>query len=51
MISRCKEIDVDDATPGMVLFRDVLDHRGAVLLQKDSALTDSLLTSLRRRPT
>jgi hypothetical protein len=49
MISRCKEVDVDDAAPGMVLFRDVLDQRGAVLLQKDTELTDSLLTSLRRR--
>jgi hypothetical protein len=49
MISRCKEIDVDDAVAGMVLFRDVLDQRGAVLLQKDTELTDSLLTSLRRR--
>jgi hypothetical protein len=49
MISRCKEIDVDDAVAGMVLFRDVLDQRGAVLLPKDAELTDSLLTSLRRR--
>jgi uncharacterized protein YbjQ (UPF0145 family) len=49
MISRCKEVEVDDAVAGMVLFRDVLDQRGAVLLQKDTELTDSLLTSLRRR--
>jgi hypothetical protein len=49
MISRYKEVEVDDAEAGMVLFRDVLDQRGAVLLQKDTKLTDSLLTSLRRR--
>jgi hypothetical protein len=49
MISRCMEVELDDAVAGMVLARDVLDQRGAVLLQKNTELTDSLLTSLRRR--
>jgi hypothetical protein len=49
MISRYKEVDVDDASPGMVLARAVLDPRGAVLLPQGATLTEQALTSLRRR--
>jgi hypothetical protein len=49
MINRCKEVDLDDAEPGMVLFEAVLDAHGSVLLPKEAALTESMLTALRRR--
>jgi hypothetical protein len=49
MISRYQEIDLDDAVAGMVLCTEVLDQQGSVLLPKGALLTDSLLTSLRRR--
>ncbi len=49
MIKRCKEVDVDDAEPGMVLFEAVLDAHGSVLLPEAAALTEAMLTSLRRR--
>ena len=49
MISKYKQVDLDDASAGMVLAVDVLDHQGSVLLPKGAALSDSLLTSMRRR--
>jgi hypothetical protein len=49
MISRYKEMDVDDAVAGMVLSCAVLDHHGGVLLPKGTALSDALLASLSRR--
>lgn len=49
MISRYKEIELDDAEDGMVLCTQVLDHQGGVLLPKGALLTDALINSLRRR--
>lgn len=49
MISKYKQLDLDDAQAGMVLSAGVLDHQGSVLLPAGAALTDSLLTSMRRR--
>lgn len=49
MINRYIQMDVDDAVAGMVLSEDVLDGQGGVLLPKATALTDTMLTSLRRR--
>lgn len=49
MISKYKQLDIDDAEAGMVLFAGVLDHQGSVLLPAGAALTDALLTSMRRR--
>ena len=49
MISKYKEIDLDDAEAGMILAAEVLDHQGSVLLPAGAALTDALLTSMRRR--
>lgn len=49
MISKYKQLDIDDAEAGMVLSAGVLDRQGSVLLPAGAALTDSLLTSMRRR--
>lgn len=49
MMNRYKQLDLDDAVAGMVLSEDVLDGQGGVLLPRETALTDALLTSLRRR--
>jgi hypothetical protein len=49
MISRYKQLDLDDAEAGMVLAADVLDHQGSVLLPAGAPLTEALLTSMRRR--
>ncbi|MDB5918975.1 MAG: hypothetical protein JWR40_3209 [Massilia sp.] len=49
MISRNKQIDLDDAAAGMILAAEVLDHQGSVLLSAGAALTEPLLTSMRRR--
>lgn len=49
MINRCKEVDLDDAEPGMVLSEAVLDVHGSVLLPVAATLTESMLTALRRR--
>lgn len=49
MISRYETINVDDALAGMVLCAAVLDYQGGVLLPKGTVLTDSHLSSLRRR--
>ncbi|HEU4375139.1 MAG TPA: hypothetical protein VFS02_16710 [Telluria sp.] len=49
MISKYKQLDLDDAEAGMILSVEVLDHQGSVLLPAGAALTDALLTSMRRR--
>lgn len=49
MVSRYKQVDLDDAAAGMVLAADVLDHQGSVLLPNGAALTEALLRSMRRR--
>lgn len=49
MISKYKQLGLDDAEAGMVLSAGVLDHQGSVLLPAGAALTDALLTSMRRR--
>jgi hypothetical protein len=49
VISKYKEIDLDDAETGMILAVEVLDHQGSVLLPAGAALTDALLTSMGRR--
>ena len=49
MISRYKTVSTDEATPGMVLWQDLPDGRGGVLIAKGTALTDTTLTGLRRR--
>lgn len=49
MISKYKQLDLDDAEVGMILSASVLDHQGSVLLPAGAALTDTLLTSMRRR--
>jgi hypothetical protein len=49
VISKYKEIDLDDAESGMTLAAEVLDHQGSVLLPAGAALTDALLTSMHRR--
>lgn len=49
MISKYKQLDLDEAEAGMVLSEDVLDGKGGVLLPAKTELTESLLTSLRRR--
>lgn len=49
MISKYKQLDLDDAAAGMVLSEDVLDGKGGILLPAKTELTDALLTSLRRR--
>lgn len=49
MINRSKEVDLDDAEPGMVLSEAVLDAHGGVLLPAAAALTESMLTAMRRR--
>ena len=43
------EIDLDHAAAGMTLASALLDAHGGVLLPQDAALTDGMLTSLRRR--
>lgn len=49
MINRCKQVDLDDAEPGMVLSEPVLDAQHTVLLPEATVLTESLLRSLERR--
>jgi hypothetical protein len=49
MIQKYKEVDLDDAAAGMVLASEVLDHQGSVLLPAGAALSEQLLTSMRRR--
>ena len=47
--AKSTEIDLEQAAAGMVLASALLDAHGGVLLPQDAALTDSMLTSLRRR--
>lgn len=49
MIGKNKKIHIDDARPDMVLAEHILDSRGEVLLPSGGVLSDSTLTSLRRR--
>jgi hypothetical protein len=49
MINRSKQVDMDDAAPGMVLAEAVLDGQNAVLLPAATELTESMLRSLQRR--
>ena len=49
MISRHLQLDLDDAEPGMILSNTLLDAHGGVLLPSGVELTESVLTSLRRR--
>ncbi|HYD63088.1 MAG TPA: hypothetical protein VEC35_22225 [Noviherbaspirillum sp.] len=49
MINRCKQVQLDDAEPGMVLFEAVMDAQRTVLLPEATVLTDSMLRSLERR--
>jgi hypothetical protein len=49
MITRHLSLDLDDAEPGMTLTSPVLDAQGGVLLPAGAELSESTLTSLRRR--
>lgn len=49
MISRNLLLDIDDVETGMVLSSTLSDAHGGVLLPAGVELTDSMLTSLRRR--
>jgi hypothetical protein len=49
VISKYKEVDLDDAEAGMILAAEVLDHQGSVLLPAGAALTEALLKSMHRR--
>lgn len=44
-----RQLDLDEAVAGMVLFEDVIDGYGSVLLPRAATLTQAMLTSLRRR--
>jgi hypothetical protein len=49
MLNRYKQLDLEDAAAGMVLSEAVLDAHGGMLLPSATALTEAMLTSLRRR--
>ncbi len=49
MIARRLIIDIDDAEPGMTLADVLKDAGGGTLLPSGAELTESMLTSLRRR--
>jgi hypothetical protein len=49
MNQRCREVDIDDALPGMVLANAIMDGHGGVLLPPGAELTESVLRGLRRR--
>ena len=49
MIARNLQVDIDDVEPGMVLSATLSDAHGGVLLPAGVELTESMLTSLRRR--
>ena len=49
MISRHKQLDLDEALPGMTLSDDILDAHGGVLLPRGTTMTEATLLSLRRR--
>ena len=48
MPNRHTQIALEDAVPGMILTDAVLDTRGNILLPDGTALTDTMLVSLRR---
>lgn len=49
MINRQIALELDDALPGMTLQEPVLDGSGMPLLPAGTVLTESIITSLRRR--
>lgn len=49
MIARHLQLDLDEAEPGMILSSTLFDAHGGVLLPTGIELTESILTSLRRR--
>jgi hypothetical protein len=49
MISRKNLVKLDDVVAGMVLSNAVVDTHGGVLLPAATALTDTMIRSLRRR--
>jgi hypothetical protein len=49
MVNKVKHVELDDAVAGMVLSKAISDSQGDVLLPDYTVLTDSMLTSLRRR--
>lgn len=48
-MNRFIELDLDDVSVGMTLSDTLLDAHGGVLLPSGTVLTDSNITSLRRR--
>jgi hypothetical protein len=48
-ISHHKQLDLDEALPGMTLSEDILDAHGGMLLPRGTAITEATLLSLRRR--
>jgi hypothetical protein len=44
-----RELDLDEAGPGMELACDLIDQHGTVLLQEGSILNERLLAALARR--
>ena len=51
MTNRPKELAIENASAGMVLFDDVLGARSEILLPASTVLSDDMLVSLRRRGT
>jgi hypothetical protein len=49
MISRYKQVSLEDAAAGMVLAAEVCDRQGNVLLAQGAALSDATLQALARR--
>jgi hypothetical protein len=49
MISRYKQVSLEEAAAGMVLAAEVCDRQGNVLLAQGTELSDTLLRSLERR--
>lgn len=49
MIARHLQLDLEEAEPGMILSTTLYDSHGGVLLPSGAELTESSLTSLRRR--
>src|SRR5690606_12091458 len=48
-MKRYKMLEPDEAEPGAVLFEEVRDAQGTVLIPAGTVLTEGLLKSLRRR--
>jgi len=49
MIARHLQLDLDDIEPGMILSTALFDAHGGILLPVGVELTESIVTSLRRR--